>query len=144
MYLSEICEVTRFIQNVEALKSQPYDGTNSDHQKLLEKVSGESFVVDADENCSARNRITEFCAGINDLRPLFLVQLWNLATDSRSSRDWGVMGFQGKDPATDFRGAGVLGLHQLVYIAETRTPVVRQHLVEPEKVSARYVFPFLP
>lgn len=31
--------------------------------------------------------------------------------------DWGEVGFQGKDPATDFRGMGLLGLQQLVYFA---------------------------
>ena len=27
------------------------------------------------------------------------------------------LGFQGPDPATDFRGMGLLGLHQLLYLA---------------------------
>ncbi|KAK7197931.1 ELMO/CED-12 family [Novymonas esmeraldas] len=31
---------------------------------------------------------------------------------------WKEMGFQGRDPSTDFRGAGVFGLAQLVYLVE--------------------------
>ena len=31
--------------------------------------------------------------------------------------DWGDVGFQGHDPSTDFRGMGLLGLHQLTYIS---------------------------
>ena len=34
--------------------------------------------------------------------------------DSRISGQWGELGFQGNDPATDFRGMGVLGLDQLL------------------------------
>ena len=32
--------------------------------------------------------------------------------------EWVRLGFQGADPATDFRGMGVLGLHNLVYFGE--------------------------
>lgn len=34
------------------------------------------------------------------------------------SEDWGKIGFQGRDPATDFRGMGVLGLIQLVHFVK--------------------------
>jgi hypothetical protein len=34
--------------------------------------------------------------------------------DERISDHWAELGFQGKDPATDFRGMGVLGLDQLL------------------------------
>lgn len=48
-----------------------------------------------------------------------LMKLWNnLQPDSplsaRISEDWKTIGFQGRNPATDFRGMGLLGLHQLV------------------------------
>lgn len=39
----------------------------------------------------------------------------------RVSHDWKVIGFQGNDPATDFRGAGELGLQNLVYFAQFYT-----------------------
>ena len=38
------------------------------------------------------------------------------AISSRVSKEWIEIGFQGADPATDFRGAGVLGLRQLLSI----------------------------
>lgn len=31
---------------------------------------------------------------------------------------WAALGFQGDDPATDLRGAGVLGLLQLLYLQQ--------------------------
>ena len=34
-----------------------------------------------------------------------------------SGKDWGEVGFQGKDPCSDFRGMGLLGLQQLVFIS---------------------------
>ena len=36
----------------------------------------------------------------------------------RVTSEWVRLGFQGDDPATDFRGMGVLGLHNLVYFGE--------------------------
>jgi ELMO domain-containing protein len=32
--------------------------------------------------------------------------------------DWAELGFQGTNPSTDFRGMGLFGLHQLVYLAK--------------------------
>ncbi|XP_016088782.1 ELMO domain-containing protein 1-like isoform X5 [Sinocyclocheilus grahami] len=52
-----------------------------------------------------------------------LVKLWKeLRPDSplsgRISKQWCEIGFQGNDPKTDFRGMGLLGLHNLLYFAE--------------------------
>ena len=35
--------------------------------------------------------------------------------EARRTKQWQDIGFQGKDPATDFRGMGVLGLYCLQY-----------------------------
>ena len=48
-----------------------------------------------------------------------MVQLWNnlqpkVALKERISEQWTLIGFQGTDPATDFRGMGLLGLLNLV------------------------------
>ncbi|XP_030218298.1 ELMO domain-containing protein 1 isoform X1 [Gadus morhua] len=52
-----------------------------------------------------------------------LMQLWKeLRPDTpltgRISKQWCEIGFQGSDPKTDFRGMGLLGLHNLLYFAE--------------------------
>jgi len=49
-----------------------------------------------------------------------LMELWNglrpfHRLPSRLCKEWGEIGFQGQDPATDFRGMGMLGLEQLLY-----------------------------
>ncbi|KAL6589581.1 ELMO/CED-12 family-domain-containing protein [Neocallimastix sp. 'constans'] len=52
-----------------------------------------------------------------------LMKLWTLlkgdeVLSSRKSEQWQTIGFQGVDPATDFRGMGILGLDQLIYFAQ--------------------------
>ncbi len=48
-----------------------------------------------------------------------LLKLWQLlqpgvALESRKTKDWQNLGFQGDDPKTDFRGMGLLGLLNLL------------------------------
>lgn len=55
------------------------------------------------------------------LKYLFTHQLWKeLRPDSplsgRISKQWCEIGFQGNDPKTDFRGMGLLGLHNLLWV----------------------------
>jgi hypothetical protein len=54
------------------------------------------------------------------------------------STAWAEVGFQQRDPASDFRGGGLLGLHQLVYFARTRGDAAREMLVTPSAEAARY------
>jgi len=49
-----------------------------------------------------------------------LVELWSLLQPDRPlvtrvTKEWQDIGFQGEDPKTDFRGMGVLSLHNLLY-----------------------------
>lgn len=60
-----------------------------------------------------------------------LMRLWSATypdtkLDSRVSEQWKLLGFQGTDPATDFRGMGLLGLEQLVYFAENHNDIFRK------------------
>lgn len=53
-----------------------------------------------------------------------LHRLWNALKpqqplSARVSDDWKELGFQGRDPATDFRGMGILGLRQLLAFSES-------------------------
>ncbi|KAG5481284.1 hypothetical protein CUR178_06519 [Leishmania enriettii] len=71
-------------------------------------------------------------SGENELDVELLGRLWNghnrvmfapkdlaFSPEAHSVSDrWKEMGFQGTDPSTDFRGAGVLGLVNLVYLVE--------------------------
>lgn len=50
----------------------------------------------------------------------------------RFTKEWGVIGFQGADPASDFRGMGVLGLNQMCYFARNRQHTARVMVSEAD------------
>eukprot|EP00756_Hemistasia_phaeocysticola_P001140 Hpha_TRINITY_DN10817_c0_g2::TRINITY_DN10817_c0_g2_i1::g.23296::m.23296 len=56
---------------------------------------------------------------------------------ARKGGHWEALGFQGRDPATDFRGGGVLSLLHLVFVAERYPEEVRQLLEDSEYTAER-------
>eukprot|EP01041_Mallomonas_annulata_P007428 gene7428-15184_t len=56
------------------------------------------------------------------------------------SEEWGELGFQGKDPSTDFRGMGVLGLYQLVYFSEYHYTKAQTVLLSSNHIRRYYPF----
>jgi hypothetical protein len=74
-----------------------------------------------------------------------LVQVWTcLMPDARwpglKSPDWSLVGFQGQDPSTDFRGMGLLGLIQLAWFSQNDTECARA-VLKTSSHERRY-FPF--
>ena len=66
---------------------------------------------------------------------VLLTRLWKatrpgVTLTKRICDEWETIGFQGKDPATDFRGNGVLGLLNLVYFAESHGEEARAMVAE--------------
>jgi len=62
-------------------------------------------------------------------------QLWtslqpDVALTGRISTQWTLIGFQGSDPATDFRGMGLLGLLNLVYVHYVITIIISFRCVQ--------------
>lgn len=59
-----------------------------------------------------------------------LQELWRVAKlngpYSRRSDQWERLGFQGKDPTTDFRGGGMLALDHIVSFAQTHPAILKQ------------------
>ncbi|KAG2430488.1 hypothetical protein HXX76_010011 [Chlamydomonas incerta] len=76
-----------------------------------------------------------------------LRRLWNLAfsgepcTALKTPR-WKDMGWQGEDPATDFRGAGLYGLDNLIYLAEVHPDTFRRLMDKTEGARATWEYPF--
>ena len=58
----------------------------------------------------------ENAAHVENLRALFFAAT-GVDVDERFGSHWGQIGFQGKDPATDLRGMGLLGLNQMLSFA---------------------------
>jgi hypothetical protein len=54
--------------------------------------------------------------------------------ESRLSKQWVEIGFQGNDPATDFRGMGIQGLNDLLYFVQhypNQSLIALQHASHP-------------
>ena len=107
---------------------------------ILNKTEGVTIIYDtcSDRCCYHRYRLTDDqLDSLNMLRSRcripfnkenlvhneLLKQLWRMSfpdqdvpVDLKSDK-WKELGFQGKDPSTDFRGAGYFGLEQLVYLS---------------------------
>lgn len=74
-----------------------------------------------------------------------LLYLWKLLRpdtrlSNRITNEWGEIGFQGTNPATDFRGMGMLGLENLIGFTE-RWPM-HAHRILSESVAHRNWFSF--
>eukprot|EP00112_Aurelia_sp_Birch-Aquarium-sp1_P023434 Seg6984.1 transcript_id=Seg6984.1/GoldUCD/mRNA.D3Y31 product="ELMO domain-containing protein 1" protein_id=Seg6984.1/GoldUCD/D3Y31 len=59
----------------------------------------------------------------NELHEKLLMDLWTILKpdeelESRHTKQWGEIGFQGNNPATDFRGMGILSLKNLIFFLE--------------------------
>ncbi|GJQ13130.1 hypothetical protein GpartN1_g4921.t1 [Galdieria partita] len=116
---------------LEKTPKQP-DNIKTDLVAVLEDLKHLQYLKER-----IRQRQTTCFDHDNPLHEETLFKLWDLLLASTShesfhkkSEEWAKLGFQGKDPATDFRGGGFLALQQLVYFAETRRELVLQMLNE--------------
>lgn len=108
-------------------------------KKCLLDIKGVNNVI-----ATVKRKATERFNSENLQHEDSLEQLWQLLlpgqerAGGRYSKDWNRIGFQQSDPASDFRGGGMLGLEQLLYIASTRTAIARRMLSEPASEQSRY------
>lgn len=58
--------------------------------------------------------------------------------EKRISKQWGTIGFQGDDPKTDFRGMGILGLENLLYLATNYNKVALHVLTHSQHPTYGY------
>lgn len=74
-----------------------------------------------------------------------LYELWNqlvpdVKLEGRITKQWQEIGFQGDDPATDFRGMGILGLMNLLYFAREYPGTARHLLTHSQHPKYGYTF----
>ncbi|KAJ9063836.1 hypothetical protein DSO57_1036806 [Entomophthora muscae] len=74
-----------------------------------------------------------------------LLELWNALKPNEPLKDrislqWESIGFQGRDPASDFRGMGILGLEDLLYFSKTYSEVARAVLERSNHPTSWYSF----
>ncbi len=65
----------------------------------------------------------------------------NFTHNELVSPKWKTIGFQGTDPSTDFRGAGLFGLQNLHYLVHIEPRVVKR-MTKYESVSSEHYLPF--
>lgn len=76
-----------------------------------------------------------------------LKRLWDLAfpglpCTALKTPQWKEMGWQGDDPATDFRGAGLYGLQNLIFLGQEYPGVFRSLLDKTDGERAAWEYPF--
>lgn len=77
-----------------------------------------------------------------------LRQLWKLAFPGTEappgirSAQWKEMGWQGEDPGTDFRGAGLVSLHNHLYMARTESDTFYCLLKKIDGERSEWEYPF--
>ncbi|XP_061686143.1 ELMO domain-containing protein 2 [Syngnathoides biaculeatus] len=94
------------------------------HTSLLQITGYKSLYVSVEDV-----RKETFCPE-NARHEAMLLKLWQLLMpsvelESRVTKQWGDIGFQGDDPKTDFRGMGMLGLVNLLFFSEHYTQEAR-------------------
>ncbi|KAA8497313.1 ELMO domain-containing protein B [Porphyridium purpureum] len=131
-----VAQVERMICDTKNIRSRP---------ELLRRLIVGALCVGHSSQQLARLQNLKFnaqCAAHEHM----LQNVWDVLTDRRTrqggriSAAWNEIGFQGKDPATDFRGGGVLALMQLYAFSTQHTLVAQRYLLEPAAEIARYPF----
>ncbi|XXG78505.1 hypothetical protein AAC387_Pa08g2440 [Persea americana] len=76
------------------------------------------------------------------LRALWTATYPNRELDGLISEQWKEMGWQGRDPTTDFRGAGFISLENLLFFAKTFTISFQRLLNKQGGKRATWEYPF--
>ncbi len=125
----EICTLKRVSRETEAMKNVV---------RCLEQIAGVNQVAAHLRRLASTPFSTDNEEHEQQLEELWKLLLPGVEREGRVTRQWGRLGFQQSDPATDFRGGGLLALHQLLHFARTRPSVARRMIVEPADEAARY------
>ncbi|GMH21635.1 hypothetical protein Nepgr_023477 [Nepenthes gracilis] len=103
----------------------------------------------AQKECLQRlqNRIDVTYDSSNPLHQEALLALWNAAFPDEKlcgliSEQWKEMGWQGKDPSTDFRGGGLISLENLLFLARKFPKSFQDLLRKQEGDRSLWEYPF--
>lgn len=76
------------------------------------------------------------------LRKLWAAAFPDLPCTTLKTAQWKEMGWQGEDPATDFRGSGRLGLHCLLYLAQEHSDDFSRLMLKQDGQRSAWEYPF--
>ena len=116
---------------LNAKKSTSFNDDNPSHEEMLKELWGTTSPAPSPPRNSLLVILAlivwwllwVFCGGAGLLKPGVPFE--------RISKNWDQIGFQGTNPATDFRGQGLLGLVNLVYFARHFTDDALEILERP-------------
>lgn len=126
-----------YVKKINAEKSLVFIDRFS---KSLTQISGYIDLMDVVE----KHKNTVFSSE-NRQHEEKLLELWALLMpdaklENRISSQWTDIGFQGKNPQTDFRGMGMLGLENLLYFAKNQNDMARRVLIESHHPTYWYSY----
>ncbi|XP_050417714.1 ELMO domain-containing protein 2 [Patella vulgata] len=136
----EVAEATKEIMKIKDIVPEVHSRFSSSFSCCLSQVVGYKKL----KNEVELMRTTPYSSD-NIHHENKLLQLWNLLMpdtklESRISRQWTDIGFQGEDPKTDFRGMGMLGFNQLLYFSENYTKEARNVLSQSHHPQYGYSY----
>ena len=121
---------------------EPHERLQTHIDKLLSTYQDSAKIV-------KRSQVTYSKDNKEDIAKLR--QLWELLQpagtklpEDMQTKQWQDLGFQGKDPATDWRSVGLLGLDSMLYFARThdRAREVVKEAVKPDGTNSLGWYPF--
>ncbi|KAF8362426.1 hypothetical protein PRIPAC_89349, partial [Pristionchus pacificus] len=119
-----------YIKSVRSKRNVTASG--SDRERMKDQLEIALQRIEAHEHLCEKVEVmrTTVYDPSNSSHSCLLSQLWNLLNpndpiDGMKSKRWPEIGFQGNDPSTDFRGMGILSLHQLIYFVQYESETSR-------------------
>ena len=157
--LQQLCGYKQLVQEIETLRATPYDAENLEHEQ---RQSDQMWLFYSQILAILGINIFWLFLAYYDIFGWFLtifyffgyfwkcssghsdqrlLQLWSLLQPgvplmTRKTKQWQNIGFQGNDPKTDFRGMGLLGLENLLYVPNSRIYIYKN--VFEKYFSPRY------
>lgn len=137
---SNLEDIVTDVMRVKDIVPEVHPGFQTRFLVSLQQIVGYAELV-----CAAEE-LRRLSFNNDDARHLdMLMQLWKVlqpgvTLSGRISKQWSDIGFQGDDPKTDFRGMGMLGLHDLVYFASKHPESARHALSHSNHPQFGYSF----
>ncbi|XP_064638000.1 ELMO domain-containing protein 2-like [Lineus longissimus] len=133
-------EAVENVQNFKDIKPEVHANFGLFFKACLLQISGYKQLISDVESMRKMPYSEE-----NEEHEEMLMKLWtglmpDTQLESRISKQWGDIGFQGDDPKTDFRGMGMLGLNNLLYFTTNHNDLARQALSHSQHPQYGYSF----
>ncbi|CAO3634715.1 unnamed protein product [Cunninghamella echinulata] len=137
------CEINDITK--EILKKKRFPGTITSPEAQVLKACLKKIVAtnqltrEVNENAHTKYDST------NIIHEQKLLKLWSnlmptIELESRLTKQWAEIGFQGNNPASDFRGMGVQGLDDLIYYTKTYPEAAQNSFINSQHPVSWYPF----